>query len=61
MEGIRAYTFNAAYASFEEKLKGYIEAGKLADFVIPSENPWEVDSWAIRNIKGERTIIGGKR
>ncbi len=60
MEGIQAYTINAAYASFEEKIKGSIEPGKLADFVILSENPCDVDPWEIRNIKVERTIIGGE-
>ena len=60
LEGIRAYTINAAYASFEENIKGSIEPGKLADFVILSEDPCEVDPWDIRNIKVERTIIGGE-
>jgi predicted amidohydrolase YtcJ len=60
MEGIRAYTINAAYASFEEKIKGSIERGKLADMVILSKDPCEVDPWEIRNIKVECTILGGE-
>jgi len=60
MEAIRCYTVNAAYASFEENLKGSIEAGKLADFVVLAESPLVVDPWEIRNIKVEKTIVGGE-
>lgn len=60
MEGIRAYTINAAYAAFEENLKGSIRAGKLADLVVLGENPLTVDPWEIRNIPVEKTIVGGE-
>jgi predicted amidohydrolase YtcJ len=60
MEGIRAFTINAAYASFEERLKGSIEPGKLADFAILEQDPRAVDPWAIRDIRVQRTIIGGE-
>jgi len=60
MEGIRAYTINAAYAAFEENIKGSIRAGKLADLVVLGENPLTVDPWEIRNIPVEKTIVGGE-
>lgn len=60
LEGIRAFTLNAAYASFEEAIKGSIEPGKLADFAILDKDPSTVEPWAIRDIKVERTIIGGE-
>jgi len=59
-EAIRMYTLNAAYASFEENLKGSIEPGKLADFVVLAADPCEVPADEIRNIRIEMTIVGGK-
>ena len=60
MEGIRAFTINAAYASFEERLKGSIEPGKLADLVVLDRDPCAVDPWEIRDVQVLRTIIGGR-
>ena len=59
-EALRMYTLNGAYASFEEDIKGSIEPGKLADLVVLGDDPLTVESWEIRNITVERTIIGGE-
>ncbi|MBA7664787.1 N-substituted formamide deformylase [subsurface metagenome] len=59
-EAIKTYTLNAAYGAFEEKIKGSIEAGKLADFVILDQNPLEVLKDKIKDIQIVETIIRGK-
>ena len=59
-EAIRIYTLGGAYASFEENMKGSIEVGKLADFVVLSNDPTKVSADTIKDIKVEKTIIGGK-
>ncbi len=59
-EGLRALTANGAYEYFEEKSKGTLEAGKLADLVILDKNPLKVDPTRIRDIKVLETIKEGK-
>jgi len=59
-EAIRINSLNGAYASFEEKIKGSIAAGKLADFVILEKDPHDVDPDVIKDIKIARTVVGGK-
>ncbi|MBU7017530.1 MAG: amidohydrolase [Theionarchaea archaeon] len=56
-DALAMYTRNGAVASFEENIKGTIKKGNLADFVILSEDPREVD---ISKIAVEMTIVGGK-
>jgi predicted amidohydrolase YtcJ len=59
-EAIFAYTQGASYASYEEKIKGSIEIGKLADMVVLSQDIFEVNPEEILQTKVESTILGGK-
>lgn len=58
-EAIRVNTLNGAYASFEERSKGSISEGKLADFVVLSDDPHTVNAERIKDIKIVRTVVGG--
>src|SRR5215813_7693993 len=59
-EAIEAYTMGAAFAEFQEREKGSISRGKLADMVIVSDNIFELKPEDIRNVKVKATIVGGK-
>jgi predicted amidohydrolase YtcJ len=58
-QALQAYTINAAYASFEEKIKGSIEVGKLADFVVLDQDITKVAPEKIREVKVIKTVVGG--
>lgn len=60
MDAIRMYTIDAAYAGFEEYIKGSIERGKLADIIVLSDDVLSVPIDDIKDIKVEMTIIDGK-
>ncbi len=59
-EAISFYTRNAAYASFEENMKGTIAPGKLADLVILDKDPRKVPASRISRIQVLLTMVGGK-
>ena len=59
-QALALYTINAAYASFEEGIKGSITEGKLADTVVLSADPTKSSPEQIKNIKVEMTIVGGE-
>ena len=55
-EGLRLITHAVAFLNFEEDLKGTLEPGKLADFVVLSDDPREVPA---DEIQVEMTVVGG--
>jgi len=59
-EAIRMYTINSAYLSFEEDLKGSIEPGKLADFIVIDRDILSCPEDEIKETKVLWTILGGK-
>lgn len=60
-EALKAYTVNAAYASFEEDIKGSLEPGKLADFVVLDRDITAIDLVEIWDMKVRQTWVGGKK
>jgi hypothetical protein len=60
MEALKAITLWGAYQHFEEKTKGSLEPGKLADMVILSDNPITIDPMKINSIVALETIKEGK-
>lgn len=59
-DAIKGYTINNAYAAFEEKEKGSIEPGKLADMVVLSDDILTIKPEKIQNVKVLMTIFDGK-
>jgi predicted amidohydrolase YtcJ len=57
---LEMHTRSAAYASFDEGIKGMISPGKLADFTLLSDDPLKIAPEKIRDIKVDATIIGGE-
>jgi predicted amidohydrolase YtcJ len=60
IEALKAITINAAHQYFEEKSKGSLEPGKLADLVILDKNPLKVNPMTIKDIRVIETFKEGK-
>ena len=59
-EAVRAFTWGSAYAEFQETEKGTLEIGKLADFVIVSDDIFKIDPNKIRDAKVLTTVMDGR-
>lgn len=57
---LKMYTYNAAYASFEENIKGSIEVGKLADLIVLDETLTTVDPQRLKDVAVTMTMLDGE-
>lgn len=58
-EALRLYTWNGAYAGFEEKSKGSLEPGKLADFIVVGRDVMAVPTDELKDVQVRETYVGG--
>lgn len=59
-QALRMATYNGYYASFDEKERGSLEVGKIADMVVLNANPYEVGDDHIKELKVEQLFLGGE-
>ena len=59
-DALRMCTYNGYYASFDEKARGSLEPGKIADMVILSANPYEIPREALGKLKVEKLLLAGE-
>lgn len=57
---LRGYTNGSAYIGFEEKDKGSLETGKLADFTVLSDDPFKIDPSGLGSMRALGTVVGGQ-
>ena len=60
-EALDSFTKAGAYASFEERKKGQIMPGMLADFTVLSDDPFSLDSGSLKDIGVLATWLGGEQ
>jgi len=58
-EALKGFTWGSAYGEFQDGVKGMIEVGKLADFVLLSDDIFSIDPANIRNVRVLMTVVNG--
>ena len=58
-QALRMCTYNGYYTTFDEKERGSLETGKIADMVILSDDPYEMPKEDLCSLKVEKLILGG--
>ncbi len=59
-EALDAYTVNAAYAGFQERWKGQLRPGYVADLIVLSDDPFEIPAETIKDIRVLGTMMAGR-
>ena len=59
-QAVTAYTLTSAYAEFQEKVKGTLEPGKLADIAVLSQDIFTVPAPELPKTTARLTMVGGK-
>jgi predicted amidohydrolase YtcJ len=59
-QALKMFTYNVAWTSFDEKERGSLEIGKIADLVLLNKNPLTMDKKKLRELKVEKIYVSGK-
>ena len=59
-EALRMCTYNGYYTTFDETERGSLEVGKIADMVILSDNPYQMDVTKLQDLQVEQLLLQGK-
>jgi predicted amidohydrolase YtcJ len=60
LQALRVYTYNGAYASFDEAERGSLEEGKLADLAVLSADILSIPVTSIRDLQVDQTYVDGR-
>ena len=60
IDALKMYTYEVAWTTFDEKERGSLEIGKIADMVILNKNPLELKPSELRSLKVEKLLLSGR-